>query len=144
MVRFGRAALIAPGLMGVFLATAHAQDGGLIYPPIMLGQGMMAVSTSAAINATNVTVATNSAPFPVAGSAFPHGYLQVKLEGNATANVAICWTGGTCTIPTSTPAATAGVLLLPGESATRNMINFPINAPTAVCATGTCVIELEW
>lgn len=124
-------------IIGMFLPCA-AMAQAVILPPAVSGQGTMSVgTTSTAVTTANLTLAPNSGSFP--GKNLPTGYIRIKLQGTATANVTVCWLGGICT-------ATNGEVLMPGESSTKGLqfLNLGAQTPTIISASGTQPVEVEW
>ena len=123
--------------LGLF-APCIAMAQSIILPPAVSGQGTMSVgTTSTAVSSANITLAPNSGGFP--GKNLPAGYIRVKLQSTATANITVCWLGGTCT-------ATNGEVLAPGESTTKGLqfLNLSGQTPTIIAASGTQPVEVEW
>ena len=110
----------------------------LIYTaaPPFSGQGVMSVTTtSQVVSSANVTLAPNSIAFPAAG--LPIELLRVKLQPGASANLSVCWRGGTAT-------ATNGELLSADESRIVALPAFATNPPTMISVSGTVAVEVEW
>lgn len=138
MVRYmsGKSLLAAAIALLLTVAHAHAQQA-FIAPVPFAGQGIMTVtSASQAVSVANVTTAPNSSVFPPSNAPLPTGLMRVKLQFTATANLTVCWRGGTCT-------ATNGEVLAPGESRVVAVPTFSIN-PVTMFASSSVSVEVEW
>lgn len=122
-------------LAALMLAPCAAMAQTAIGPTAIHGCGTMAVTTSsAAVNAGNVTLCPNSVPFPTSGQVNP---LSILVFSNSASTVILCPFGGTC--------AAVGRLIALGESVTKNIqINIATNPPSVIGTTGTATLYLEW
>lgn len=107
------------------------------YPPPISGQAVMTTTgTSAAINAANLTLVTNSTGFPTGNP--PRGYLRVKVLSTQTGPVTVCWFGGTCTV-------NAGEVIMADEAVSKGISwNIGTLPPTVISNGGSIIIEVEW
>jgi hypothetical protein len=123
-------------LLAFLLLPGETMAQNWIAPPPFSGQGTVSVTTaSKAISAANVTATTNSSAFPA--SRLPNAVLRVKNGGAVTAY--ICWLGGTCTSAVGEPIAA-------GEAITKRLgaLNLSTTPPTAIAASSTVTLEIEW
>lgn len=107
-----------------------------VAPPPLSGQGTVSVTTaSKAISSANVAATTNSPAFPA--SRLPNALLRVKNAGAVSAY--ICWLGGICTSSNGEPIAA-------GEAITKRLgaLNLSSTPPTAIAASSTVTLEIEW